>query len=65
MEKPDGTLVLRVCDDGRGIRESDITDTRSLGLLGMRERAVVFGGVVEIEGAEGRGTTVTVRIPLE
>jgi PAS domain S-box-containing protein len=65
MEKRDGDLVLKVCDDGRGIRESDISDTRSLGLLGMRERAVVFGGVVEIEGARGRGTTVTVRIPLE
>ncbi len=65
MEKRDGTLVLRVSDDGRGIQESDFSDTRSLGLLGMRERAVVFGGVVEIEGARGRGTTVTVRIPLE
>lgn len=65
MEKPDGALVLKVCDDGRGIKESDITDTRSLGLLGMRERAVVFGGAVEIEGAKGRGTTATVRIPLE
>jgi PAS domain S-box-containing protein len=65
MEKRDGDLVLKVCDDGRGIRESDISDTRSLGLLGMRERAVVFGGVVEIEGGSGRGTTVTVSIPRE
>ncbi len=58
-------LVLKVSDNGRGIKESDIADPKSLGLLGMRERAVVFGGRVEITGAEGRGTTVTVSIPRE
>ena len=63
MEQPESDLILRVSDNGRGIKESDLAGTKSLGLLGMRERALVFGGQVEIKGGEGRGTTVTVSIP--
>ena len=37
---------------------------RSLGLLGMRERALHVGGEVNISGAPGRGTKVTVSIPI-
>jgi PAS domain S-box-containing protein len=65
MEQSDGDLILKVSDNGRGIKESDISETKSLGLLGMRERAIVFGGQVEIKGAEGKGTTVMVSIPGE
>jgi PAS domain S-box-containing protein len=56
-------LVLQVRDDGVGIRESDIQNPESLGLLGMRERATILGGTVTIRGSAGQGTTVTVRIP--
>jgi signal transduction histidine kinase len=59
-----GDLVLEASDNGRGIPEERISDSRSLGLLGMRERARSFGGNVAIRGAAGGGTTVSVRIPL-
>ena len=59
------SLVLIVEDNGRGITEREISDPKSLGLLGMRERALVFGGEVEISGAPGKGTTVTLRIPIQ
>jgi PAS domain S-box-containing protein len=59
------SLVLVVEDNGRGITESEASDPKSLGLLGMRERALVFGGEVEIRGLPGRGTTVTLKIPLQ
>ncbi|MDQ5835473.1 MAG: PAS domain S-box protein, partial [Acidobacteriota bacterium] len=65
LKECEGSLVLTVSDNGVGIREADISDTKSLGLLGMRERALVFGGGVEFGGEEGRGTTVTVSIPHE
>lgn len=65
MEEHDGYLILKVMDNGIGINESDITETRSLGLLGMRERALVFRGEIDITGVKGKGTTVTVRVPLE
>jgi len=65
MQEHNGELILRVKDNGVGIRETDVADTSSLGLLGMRERALVFGGQISIEGAEGEGTTVTVCLPLK
>lgn len=57
-------LVLKVNDNGRGITASELADPKSLGLLGMRERALLFGGEVSIYGEEGHGTTATIRVPL-
>lgn len=58
------TLRLRVEDNGKGITETKINSPKSLGFLGMRERVLPFDGKIEIEGARGKGTTVTIRIPL-
>ena len=55
---------LEVKDDGQGITESQTMNTQSLGLLGMKERALLVGGEVHITGKEGAGTTVVVRVPL-
>lgn len=60
----DDAIVLTVRDNGRGITPAEIRDRRSIGLLGMGERAALLGGKVEIKGAPGQGTEVTVRIPL-
>jgi len=57
-------LVLEIRDNGRGITEAEMTDPRALGILGMRERAGMVGGTVDITGADGEGTRVTVRVPL-
>jgi PAS domain S-box-containing protein len=57
-------LVLEVKDNGRGIKENEKSGSKSLGLLGLRERAVILGGEVEIEGRAGKGTTVRVNVPL-
>lgn len=59
-----GGLALVISDNGRGISEAENISARSLGLIGMRERASLLGGNVSIIGEPGRGTTVTVRIPL-
>lgn len=58
-------LVLEVRDDGVGIPEGAITDPKSLGLMGMRERVLPWGGEVRIQGTPGEGTVVTVYLPLE
>jgi signal transduction histidine kinase len=44
---------LQVQDNGVGIAESDLNGRKSLGLLGMHERALLFGGEVSITGAPG------------
>jgi signal transduction histidine kinase len=64
VDEDAGNLILRVKDNGRGITESEISNLKSLGLLGMRERALLFGGEVKISGIPGEGTTVTVTIPM-
>jgi signal transduction histidine kinase len=58
-----GHLVLEVKDNGRGISEEEIHNTKSIGLLGIRERAALLGGEVRWRGEPGKGTTVSVRIP--
>lgn len=64
LEKTDDRLILEVKDNGKGITQSQITNSKSLGLLGIRERALLWGGTVQISGIPGKGTTVTVQIPL-
>jgi PAS domain S-box-containing protein len=59
-----GVLTLRVSDDGRGISADKLQGRHSLGLLGLRERAVACGGTVDIRGQPGQGTIVLLRIPL-
>lgn len=60
-----GNLVLEVRDNGRGISKSQISNSKSLGLLGIRERALLWDGEVKISGIKGRGTTVIVKIPMD
>ena len=55
--------VLLVEDNGRGIGPEALIDKKSLGLLGMRERAAVLGGQVAIEPLQTKGTRVTARLP--
>lgn len=57
-------LRLRVHDNGIGITEDQRTQSTSLGLLGIRERVEFLGGVTEISGSPGEGTTVEIKIPL-
>jgi signal transduction histidine kinase len=58
-----GEVSLRVEDDGRGL--ADVTPgPGGLGLLGMKERAAMLGGVVTFARAGARGTVVELRVPL-
>lgn len=57
-------LVVRVHDDGVGFATVDPRKPMSFGLVGLRERAAMLGGQVNIASAIGEGTTVEVRLPL-
>jgi PAS domain S-box-containing protein len=59
-----GRLIVRVRDDGCGLSEDSLATSRSLGILGMRERAAAAGGTLSISTAPNRGTVVTVQVPL-
>ncbi len=64
LKREFGRLTLTVSDNGRGITEEERTGAQTLGLLGMRERANLAGGELVITGDEGKGTTITVRVPI-
>jgi PAS domain S-box-containing protein len=59
-----GSVRLVVHDDGRGIPATEARNPRALGLVGMRDRALLFGGDVIVTGLPGEGTTITVTLPL-
>lgn len=59
-----GRLCMEIIDDGRGITPAQIADPKSIGLIGMQERAHCFGGLCSITGIPGKGTTVRVTIPV-
>lgn len=55
---------LRIVDEGCGFLSSQDKDS-TLGLIGMRERAALLGGSLEIVSEQGKGTVVYVKIPLQ
>lgn len=55
-------LRVEIEDDGRGLEEGAVP---GMGLTGMRERARVIGGELEVEGREDSGTRVLLRAPLD
>jgi signal transduction histidine kinase len=65
MQKRGRSLLLTIRDNGRGITRHELSSEKSIGLLGMTERARFLGGRIAISGKTGRGTTVTVSMPVE
>jgi two-component system, NarL family, sensor histidine kinase DevS len=61
VREADGTLGMRIEDDGKGFDPDAQTD--GFGLIGMRERAELAGGSLELQSAPGGGTTISAVIP--
>jgi PAS domain S-box-containing protein len=65
LQVDEGQLILEIKDNGMGITENEITGTGSIGILGMRERALALGGEINIAGESGKGTTLNLKIPIQ
>ena len=63
LTKKTDKIVLTIEDNGKGIEENQIADPKAFGIIGMRERAHFLGGEVRVNGAPGKGTSITVSIP--
>jgi two-component system sensor histidine kinase UhpB len=57
-------ILLKIKDNGTGIKPEQIKDFKSFGIIGMKERALILGGEVSIEGITGKGTEVRVEMPI-
>ncbi len=65
LRNMENSIELKVEDNGRGITHQEISDPKSFGLIGIRERTQYLGGTVEISGVLDHGTTIIVRLPSQ
>jgi signal transduction histidine kinase len=64
LEQRRARYELSVRDNGRGITDGESRASSAIGLLGMRERAHLIGGTFTIAGSRGKGTRLSVQVPL-
>lgn len=65
MQVHDERLYLNIHDNGKGFAPDTLGGRKSLGVMGMRERAAIAGGTLAIESAPEGGTTVKLEVPLD
>ena len=65
LKENEGILSLSTVDNGMGFNTSELLETEALGLAGMRERAVLVNGVLNIQSQPGDGTRVFFRVPID
>ena len=61
----DTEIRLTITDDGKGFIVEEIANKKTLGLMGMRERATLLGGTYEISSMPGKGTSVIIVVPFK
>ncbi len=68
LEVGNDLLTLIIQDDGIGLKSiegKNVDVKKGFGLMGMQERARILRGNLEISSSEGKGTTVTLKVPLQ
>ncbi len=63
--KEENQLIMKIRDNGIGIAQSEIDNNNSFGIFGMKERVRELKGAIKIKGQKGKGTLVTIVIPLK
>jgi signal transduction histidine kinase len=58
-------LTLAVVDDGRGFNPTELSESEGLGVAGMRERASLVGGTLEVDSQADKGTRVLFKVPVD
>ena len=64
MTSNGGILTMAIRDNGKGITAQQMSDLRSLGIAGMKERITRIGGQFNIKSRPGKGTRVEIEVPL-
>jgi len=64
LSDDDGKLLLEIVDNGKGITAEAVTDAKSFGLIGIKERVHSLGGELVVAGNPNAGTRLTVKLPI-
>jgi signal transduction histidine kinase len=64
LNSENGTLILSVIDNGRGFDDREMAEAEGLGIAGMRERASLVGGLLEVRSRPGEGASIFFNAPL-
>jgi signal transduction histidine kinase len=64
LRHSDGKMVMSIQDHGNGFDTGSKRPQKSFGLLGMKERAILVDGTVEVLSQPGKGTTVKLTVPI-
>ena len=65
LQAKEGRLTLEVVDNGRGFSTQGLMESECLGMAGMRERASLVGGSLQIQSQPGAGATVFFALPID
>jgi signal transduction histidine kinase len=65
LKTQNGFLTLAVVDDGRGFDALHLSDSEGLGVAGMRERATLVGGSLDVQSQPQKGTRVSFQVPID
>ena len=65
LKTRNGLLTLAVVDDGHGFESQHLSESEGLGVAGMRERATLVGGVLEVYSEPKKGTQVYFKVPID
>ena len=65
MQNQNDQIALEILDNGRGFDSVSLSDMEALGVAGMRERAGLVGGSLEVESRPGKGTRVCFSAPFD
>ncbi len=65
IEQKDKHVILIIKDNGIGFDMSEVKMEGSLGLIGMKERALLFDGELSIKSSKSNGTVIRLEVPLD
>jgi PAS domain S-box-containing protein len=64
FERNEKNVILCIKDNGKGFNAASIDNKKTLGLLGIKERALMMGGICKISGITGKGVIISISVPL-
>lgn len=58
------SVMVSIEDNGSGFTPTAVQGNKSFGILGMKERVLSLGGVFELDAMPGKGTSISIQLPL-